>query len=156
MGYDKIQGELLKFGFVVDPTTVKNVLRRHHLLPAPQRGQGSWRTFLNHYRQQLLACDFFTVETLHRQTVYVLFFIELGTRRVQVVGCTEHPTSAWVTQQARQLCWSVEGRQPTVRYLLHDHDTKFPASFDQVFAAQQIDVIHTPIRAPNANAFAER
>ncbi len=65
MGYDKIQGELLKLGFVVDPTTVKNVLRRHRLMPAPQRGRSSWRTFLKHYRQQMLACDFFTIETLH-------------------------------------------------------------------------------------------
>jgi putative transposase len=69
---------------------------------------------------------------------------------------TEHPTSAWVTQQARQLCWKLEDRTPTIRYLLHDHDAKFPLSFDQVFAAQQVDVIRTPIRAPNANAFAER
>ncbi|MBK8019825.1 MAG: helix-turn-helix domain-containing protein [Chloroflexi bacterium] len=94
MGYEKIQGELLKLGFVVDPTTVKNVLRRHRVLPAPQRGKSSWRTFLKHYRHQMLACDFFAVETLRMQTFYVLFFIELGSRRVHLAGCTTHPDRA--------------------------------------------------------------
>jgi putative transposase len=76
-GYDRIQGELLKLGFTLDPKTVKNVMRRHHLPPAPQRGASSWRTFLGHYKHQMLACDFFTVETLWLKTIYVLFFIEL-------------------------------------------------------------------------------
>ncbi len=78
IGYDNIQGELLNLGFTLDPTTVQNVLRRHPILPAPQRGKSSWRTFLKHYRQQMLACAFFTVETLHLQTLYVLFFISEG------------------------------------------------------------------------------
>ena len=105
MGYDKIQGELLKLGFKVHPSTVKNILRRHNLLSAPQRGCSSWRTFLKHYRQQVLACDFFTVETLRLETLYVLFFIELGSRRVHFAGCTTNPDRVWVTQQARQLIW---------------------------------------------------
>jgi putative transposase len=94
LGYDKIHGELLKLGYRVDPSTVRNVLRRHQLPPAPKRGHSSWRTFLNHYRTQMLACDCFTVETVNLQTLYVLFFIELGTRRVHVAGCTAHPDSA--------------------------------------------------------------
>ena len=104
----------------------------------------------------MLACDFFTIETLRLKTVYVLFFIELDTRRVHLAGYTEHPTSNWVTQQARQLCWTFEDTVPVFRYLLHDRDAKFTSAFDRVFAVQNIKVIHTPIRAPNANAYAER
>jgi len=156
-GYDRIEGELLKLGYAIDRSTIRNLLKQHGIPPVSKRQpKSTWRTFLRHYQHQIFACDFFTVETLWLKTVYVLFFIELGTRRVHVAGCTEHPTSVWVTQQARQLCWTLEDRKPTICYLLHDHDTKFPASFDQVFAAQQIEVIRTPIRAPNANAFAER
>ena len=94
MGYDKIHGELLKLGYTLDPSTVRNVMRQHHLPPAPKRGRSSWRAFLNHYRTQMLACDFFTVETVTLQTLYVLFFIELGTRRVHLAGSTAHPDSA--------------------------------------------------------------
>jgi putative transposase len=113
MGYGKIQGELLKLGFKVHPSTVKNVLRRHNLLPAPQRGCSSWRTFLKHYRQQMLACDFFTVETVRLETLYVLFSIELGSRRVHLAGCTTHPDRAWLTQQTRQLVWVFEDSNTT-------------------------------------------
>jgi putative transposase len=156
-GYDRIEGELVKLGYTIDRSTIRNLLKRHHLLPAPKRRpKSTWRTFLRHYQHQMLACDFFTVETLRLKTVYVLFFIELGTRRVHLSGCTEHPTSPWVTQQAHQLSWTLEDTVPTVRYLLHDRDAKFTAAFDRVFAAQGIKVIHTPIRAPNANAYAER
>ena len=156
MGYDKIQGELLKLGVVVDPTTVKNVVRRHRLLPAPQRGRSSWRTFLNHYRQQMLACDFFTVETLHLQTLYVLFFIELGSRRVHLAGCTTHPDTVWVTQQARQLVWQLDESSIPMCFLIHDRDSKFTTGFDQVFVSEGIDIVRTPFRAPRANAVAER
>jgi putative transposase len=83
-------------------------------------------------------------------------FTRYPTHRVHIAGCTEHPTSGWVTQQARQLCWTFEDQPPAFQYLLHDRDTKFTAAFDQVFAAQNIEVIRTPIRAPNANAYAER
>ena len=86
----------------------------------------------------------------------LFFIIELGTRLVHLADCKEHPTSIWVRQQARQLCWEFEDKAPTFRYLLHDRDAKFTVTFDQVFATQNIDVIHTPIRAPNANAYAER
>jgi len=156
MGYDKIHGELLKLGFVVDPMTVKNILRRHRLLPAPQRGKSSWRTFLKHYRQQMLACDFFTVETLHMQTLYVLFFIELGSRRVHLAGCTPNPDGAWVTQQARQLVWQLDETSTPMRFLIHDRDSKFTTNFDQVFVSEGIEFVWTPFRAPKANAIAER
>ena len=102
----------------------------------------------------MLACDFFTVKTVWLKTVYVLFFIELGTRRVHLAGCTTKPDSAWVTQQARQMVWTLEAREPSIRYLIHDRDTKFSASFDTVFKTEGIEIILTPYQAPNANAFA--
>src|SRR5258708_1482030 len=100
----------------------------------------------------MLACDFFTVETLGLQTLYVLFFIEVGSRRVHLAGFSSNPTSAWVTQQARQLCWSLDAQTPPFRFLIHDRDTKFAAAFDTVFLASGIEVIHTPYRTPNAVA----
>ena len=158
LGYEKLQGELEKLGYDVGISTVRDVCKRHHILPAPERDRtgSSWRTFLNHYRTQMLACDFFTVETIFLQTVYVLFFIEVNTRRVYLAGCTEQPDSAWVTQQARQLLWQLQDREPALRFLIHDRDTKFTGSFETVFAAQGIETVLTPYRAPNANAFAER
>jgi putative transposase len=111
---------------------------------------------MGHYKDQILACDFFTVDTFFLHTLYVFFFIELGSRRVYFAGCTEHPTSAWVNQQARQVVWELEGRSPHLHFLIHDNDSKFTETFDTIFAAEQIQVIHTPIRAPNANAHAER
>lgn len=157
-GYKRISGELLKLGHPIDPITVRNVLRRHRVPPAPQRSYGglSWRRFLHHYRDQLIACDFFTVETLRLHTVYVLFFIEVGTRRVHLAGCSAHPTSTWFTQQARQITWKLQGRASPIRFLIHDRDTKFSTQFDTIFRSEQIDIIRTPVRAPNANAFAER
>jgi putative transposase len=155
-GYGKIEGELLKLGHDIGRTTIKDVLRRHNIPPAPERGHTSWRTFLNHYRDQILACDFFTVETLFLKTIYVLFFIEIGTRRIHIAGYTDHPHSAWVTQQARNLTWNLQERELSIRYLIHDRDTKFCQSFDRVFESEGCRIIVTPIQAPNANAFAER
>jgi putative transposase len=102
----------------------------------------------------MLACAFFTVETLSLTRFYVLFFIELESRRVHLAGCTTNPTGAWVTQQARNL--SFTGLFEWVRFLIHDHDSKFSSAFDEVFRSEGIKVIHTPIRAPQANAYAER
>jgi len=102
----------------------------------------------------MLACDFFTVETISLRRFYVLFFIELGSRRVHLAGCTPNPTGAWVTQQARNL--SFTGVFQRMRFLIHDRDSKFSAAFDEVFRSEGFKVIHTPIRAPQANAYAER
>ncbi len=156
-GYGKIQGELLKVGHRVSQATIKRVLRRQGLPPAPRRGRTTWRAFLAQHREQLLACDFFTVDTLFLQRLYVLFFIELGSRRLHLVGCTAHPTAAWVTQQARQRSWQLQdsSAQP-LRFLIRDRDGKFPASFDRVFASEGLTVVKTPPRTPNANAVAER
>jgi putative transposase len=163
-GYSKIHGELLKLGYTISRSSVRHILKRRHIPPSPQRKkQGStWRSFLGHYANQMIACDFFAVETIRLQTLYVLFFIELGTRRVHIAGCTPHPTGAWVTQQARNLAWELQDsqdigdRQLPMRFLIHDRDTKFTHSFDKVFASQGIERVLTPYRCPKANAFAER
>ena len=104
----------------------------------------------------MLACDFFTVDTVFATRLYVLFFIELGSRRVHVSGCTQHPSGAWVAQQARQLAWSLAERAKPPRFLIHDRDSKFSAAFDAVFESEGIEIVRTPIQAPQANAFAER
>jgi putative transposase len=101
----------------------------------------------------MLACDFFTVETISLRRFYVLFFMELG-NRVQLAGCTTNPTGAWVAQQARNL--SFTGVFERVRFLIHDRDSKFTAAFDEIFRSEGIKILHTPVRAPQANAYAER
>jgi transposase InsO family protein len=111
---------------------------------------------LAHYKDEIVACDFFTVETAWLKTVYVLFFIEVGSRRVHLAGCTTTPTSGWVTQQARQFSWKIQDGTVPLRFVIHDRDTKFTTSFDTVYTSEDVTIIRTPVRAPNANAFAER
>lgn len=156
-GFERIEGELKKLGYTISHETVGNILCRHGIPPAPEcEPSPSWRHLMTHYKDQLLACDFFTVETLFLQTLYVLVFVEIGTRRVHFAGCTAYPDHAWVTQQARQVMWELQDREPGIRFLIRDNDKKFTESFDTVFRAEGIDVIPTPYRAPNANAYAER
>ncbi len=157
-GYGKIEGELRKLGYASARSTIRDVLKRNKVPPAPLRRQvgSNWRTFLGHYQQQMVACDFFTVETVWLRTIYVLFFLELGTRRVHFAGCTSQPTAAWVTQQARQFSWAIQDNTMPVRFVIHDRDAKFPDAFDTVFRAEDVTIIRTPYRAPKANAFAER
>ena len=102
-GYQRIQGELSKLGLPVSATTIRTLLGRHGLGPAPRRGGVSWRGFLRQQAASVLACDFFTLETVWLKTLYVLFFIELGTRRVHLGNCTANPDGGWLTQQARNL-----------------------------------------------------
>jgi putative transposase len=104
----------------------------------------------------MLAVDFFTVETVSLRRLYVLFFIELGSRRVHLSGCTTNPSGAWVTQQARQLAWGVAERSKPVRFLIRDRDSKFTRDFDFVFQSDGVEIVRTPVRAPKANAVAER
>ncbi len=156
-GYYRIEGELKKLGFVASWTTVRNVLDRNGILPAPVRyGSIGWKKMMNHYKDQLLACDFFTVETIFLKTVYVLFFIELGTRRVHLAGVTTNPDGLWVAQQARQLVWQFEETDTSFRCLIRDNDSKYTDAFDTVFESQDIRIVPTPLQAPNANAFSER
>jgi putative transposase len=153
-GYPRIAGELLKLGLRVSPSTVRRILLAAGSGPAPRRSGPSWRQFLRQQAAGMLACDFFTVETISLRRLYVLFFIELESRRVHLAGCTTNPTGSWVTQQARNLGFT--GLFDRMRFLIHDRDSKFAAAFDEVFHSEGIQVIHTPIRAPQANAYAER
>jgi putative transposase len=153
-GYPRIAGELLKLGLRVSPSTIRRILLANRLGPAPRRSGPSWREFLRQQAASMLACDFFTVETISLRRFYVLFFIELESRRVHLAGCTTNPTGAWVTQQARNL--SFTGIFERIRFLIHDRDSKFSGAFDEIFRSEGIKVIHTPIRAPQANAYAER
>ena len=100
-GYGKIQGELLKLSYTVSESAVRDVFKSHHIQPALTRnGSESWRHLMAHYKEQILACDFFTVDTLWLKRLYILFFIELGTRKVHLAGITANPNAGWVTQQA--------------------------------------------------------
>lgn len=156
-GDDRITGELKKLGYRISHETVRQILRRHGIpLVLQQQSTSTWRTFVNHYKDTLLACDFFTVETIRLQTVYVFFFIEVGTRRVHLAGVTAHPTQAWVSQQARQIVWNLQTQQTTFTHVIRDNDGKYGAVFDAVFASEGIETVHTPLRAPRANAYAER
>ncbi len=154
-GYGKIEGELIKLGVRLSQTTIRNVLDRNGILPAPVRfGSIGWRRLMKHYKEQIIACDFFTIETFWLKTLYVFFFIELGSRRVHLAGITANPDSAWVTQQARQLVWNLEDSDTDLKFLIHDRDSKFTNAFDNVFKSADLHVNHTPLRAPDASAHA--
>ena len=153
-GYQRIRGELLKLDIRVSATTVRTILLRHGLDPAPRRAGTTWTEFL---RAQ--AAGHPGLRLLHRgdlllKTIFVLFFIEVSTRRVHVVGATAHPDSARVTQQARNL--AMEERLTRIWFLLRDRDAKFSGPFDEVVRTEGVQIVRTPIRAPRANAFAER
>ena len=155
-GYQRIVGELKGLGLMVSATTVRTWLRTAGLGPAGTRGGMTWREFVQAHRRSMLAVDFFTVETIWLQRLYVLFFIELGSRRVHVAGCTPNPSAPWVTQQARQLTWTLAERPASFRFLIRDRDRKFTASFDDVFRGSGLEIVRTPFRAPQANGVAER
>src|ERR671910_2121455 len=155
-GYRRIQGELLHLGVRVSATAIRTTLRRHGLGPAPRRTTTTWRVFLHQQAAGIVACDFFTVDTIWLRRLYVLFFIELDTRRVYLAGATANPDGAWVTQQARNLLLALEERGRQLRFLLRDRDARFSRAFDDVFCAEGAEVLLTPVQAPNANAYAER
>jgi transposase InsO family protein len=155
-GYQRIVGELKGLGVAVSATSVRTWLREGGLGPVGTRPGSTWREFLRAHRHSLLAVDFFTVETVWLQRLYVLFFIELGTRRVHFAGCTPNPNGPCVTQQARQLTWTLAERPEKLRYLIRDRDHKFTESFDRVFETEGIEIVLTPFRAPQANGVAER
>ncbi len=154
-GCVRIRGELRKLGIRVSATAIRTLLRRSGLGPAPRRSGPTWGEFLRNQAHGILATDFFTVESIGLRTLYVLFVIELHTRRVHMTGATRNPDSAWVTQQGRNLSFDLTGGG-TFRFLIRDRDSKYASSFDAVFASDGIEIILTPIRAPRANAFAER
>jgi putative transposase len=155
-GHRRIVGELKKLGLSVSETSVRNLLRLRGVPPAPRRSRLTWRSFLRQQAASLVACDFFTVETVSLRRIYVLFFIELQRRRVHLAGLTGNLDGAWVVQQPRNLTMTLAERPRPVRFLVHDRDAKFSAAFDEVFRSEGARVIRTPIQAPNANAHAER
>ncbi len=160
-GYRRIQGALANLGHPIDKITVRNILRRHHMEPAPQRRKAgmSWAPFLKMHWEVLAATDFFTVEvaTWHGLvTYYVLVVMELSTRRVQVAGITPHPTAAFMQQCARQLTDPFDGFLLGKRYLIHDRDTKFTQAFDALLTDNGVDPVLLPPRSPNLNAHCER
>lgn len=155
-GCVRIRGELAKLGIRVSATKIRTLLRRHGLGPAPRRSGPTWAEFLRGQAAGILACDFFAVETIRLKTLYVLFVIELGTRRVHLCGVTANPDSPWVSQQARNLSPLLAEGGKDFRHLIRDRDAKYSSSFDEVFRTDGAEVILTPVRAPRANAFAER
>ena len=155
-GYRRVEGELLKLGHRCSHLTVRRVLRRHGLPPAPRRSQRSWREFVRQHADQILATDFFVVDTVWMTRMYVLFFIEVGSRRVHLAGCTYKPTGAWVVQQARNLVWKLQDGELPAKFLLRDRDAKFSGAFDEVFRSEGVEVIRLLYRSPRANSIAER
>ena len=151
-GYQRIKGECAKLGVVISATSVRNIIRRHHLGPAPRRSGPTWIEFLRAQAPGMVACDFFTVDTIGLRRLYVLFFIELDRRRVWLAGVTSHPTGGWVTQTARNLSATLADDHKQIKFLVRDRDAKFVAAFDQVFISEHARVIRTPIQAPRANA----
>jgi putative transposase len=155
-GYRRIVGELRGLGFSVSASSVRAILIRHRLPPAPERDGLSWRLFLRQQATTMLACDFMAVETVWPTRIYVLFFVSLERRRIEFVASTSNPDGRWVAQQARNLLMHLGDREQSFRFLLHDRDSKFSGAFDEVFRSEGMRIIRTPIRAPNANAYAER
>jgi hypothetical protein len=140
----------------VSVSSTRRILRAHGIDPAPRRASASWRSFLRLQAAGIVACDFFTVDTVWLRRLYVLFFIELATRRVHLAGVTAHPNGGWVTQQARNLLLVLGEQGQQVRFLVHDRDAKFCRGFDAVFSSEGGEVLLTPVQAPTANAYAER
>jgi putative transposase len=153
-GHRRICGELRKLGFIVSATSIRRLLSCAGLEPAPRRSGPSWREFLKSQASTIIACDFLTVETILLRRFYVLFFIAHGNRRVWLAGCTRNPSGEWVTQQARNL--GLEFSESGVRVLTRDRDGKYSGPFDEVLRSEGIRIVKTPVRAPKANAIAER
>jgi putative transposase len=155
-GYRRIQGELVGLGIKLAASTIWTILKQAGIEPSPRRLEQSWTEFRRAQAASILECDFLTVDTLFLKRLYVLFFIELATRRVHIAGITTTPDGRWVTQQARNLVMQLDDEGVRPRFLVRDRDSKFTREFDEVFRSEGIRVIKAPVRAPKARAHAER
>jgi transposase InsO family protein len=155
-GYRRIQGELIGLGHSVAASTVWTILKDAGLDPAPRRSGPTWRQFRSAQAHAILAVDFAHIDTVFLRRLYILVVIEHRRRHAHLAGITAHPTSVWVAQQARNLLMDLDDRADRFRFLIRDRDSKFTAAFDAVFTGADIRIIRTPIRAPRANAIAER
>lgn len=159
-GYDRIAGALANLGHHVSDQTVGNILRRFGIAPAPKRRQQmSWADFIRSHMAVLAGIDFFTLEVLTWRglaTYYVLFFLHLETRRVTLAGITQHPTEEWMVQMARRAVDEMIGTLLPIRFVLHDRDSKFCASFRDILHSAGVQSLILPAHSPNLNAFAER
>jgi putative transposase len=135
---------------------VWEVLNAAGIGPSPRRPRPTWRQFLSVQAPGITACDFFTVDTVTLKRLYVPIFVEHGTHRQHLAGITANPTGTWVAQQARNLAMEPDIRMESLRFLVHDRDTRFTAAFDEVFRAEDLRIIKTPPQALRANAIRER
>src|SRR5690349_5273346 len=155
-GHRRIQGELARLGYAIAASTVWEILHAAGIDPAPRRAGPTWRQFLTAQAHAIIACDFLVVETVLLQRLYMLVFIEHGTRRLHLGGVTAHPTGAWAVQQARNLVMDLGDRLETLRFLIHDRDPLFTAAFGEVFKAEGLRIIPTLPQTRPMNAICER